>query len=94
MNVDFEKEAEKSMDALIYEAIGAQGIHYYNIFGLKIYATCAHEVQKRDYAQKIADFIFSLQSEDFKVHRIQYEKPKIHDGSYFSCWSNEITEDM
>ena len=80
----------KSIHSEIYESLNRKGIHYYNIFGLHIYASCADELLKRDYAQKIADYAFSLNNDEFKAHNIQYEKPKIHNGTFCMSIINEI----
>jgi hypothetical protein len=92
MKIDFKNAGGRNIDQIIYESISDMDIHYYRIFGLKLYATCSSEGLKRDYAQKIADYIYSLSSDEFTVHHIEYQKPKIFDGKLHSYWSNEVKE--
>ena len=77
-------------DSVIYPLIFEQSSNgYYDIFGLKIYASCT-EYKKRAYAQKIVNFIQSLEDDDFILHYADYENPKLDKGEFFASISNCI----
>lgn len=92
--IDFEmrknENNDKTSDAVIYEIIHSEESDYYRIGGLKLYFTAINEKNKRIYAQKIVDYVFSLNDELFKIHAAEYEKPKFSQTKYIASITSMV----
>ena len=89
---DWQKQADmKTLEEWIYPIIQRdKAPSYYNIMGLKLFMTCKTEGLKLLYAQKIVDYVNSLENEQFSLEYVEYENPKIGNGKFFSAVCNEM----
>ena len=89
-----EEKGDSTADGMIWPIVERErDCHYYRMFGLKGYCTCKTEGLKRFYAQKIVDYVNSLDVNSdgqFSLEYVQYQNPKLDNGKFFAAVCNEM----
>lgn len=82
METDDYFERQNKLYESIYESIGQQS--YYPIFGLKLYISASESGRHA----VIEEAMELMKKNGFKIHKYEYERPKIHNGKVFSYVTN------
>jgi len=84
------QDEEIKLNNVVYAHVIKEQPDYHNLMDLKLFMGSDREGLKREYCQKIVDFVHSLEDENFHLYYAEYSNPKIFDEKYHSSWANSM----